>query len=1119
LGGRDGHRAAANPSLSPPRKRPRPSLPRPASDHGLWRAKLTAFAADEGDGSDAEAAAREPRTARPGRAPSAGFFDASRSMDDDDALLAALAAAEEERVGKRPPPAGDVGAAAAGTPPSPPKRQHRLSLSSSGGLVGGEAVAGVAGAGVDRAPPRAPAGPARQAGAPPPLHHHHPVSSPLHLTPPPRPPRALEVASYLPPDLLHAWTAAGNRDRLYPWQAAALGQAGVLSGRGLVFAAPTSAGKTAVAEILALRRAYVTGRPALFVFPFNALCKEKADRLDALLKPAGRRVVRLFDRAPNANAAANVGAYVANFERGSALVSRLLQEGCLASLGCVVIDELHMLGDPGRGFLLELLLAKLKFGTRLADGVGVGGGGGGARATPSAVPSTTPATPGSPSQSLGVQIVGMSATLPNAGAVAAWLGAALYVTDFRPVPLTCHLVEGGAVSAVTAAGGAGAARPLTLPPRCDGLAPSDDDVRVIAALAREATTSHHSTLIFCGTKARARHTAVTLARLLGPLPDRTRAGGRPRRDAVARLATLDRVDPGLLEALRCGVAFHHADLPPEARRIVEAAYRDGGAAVLAATSTLAAGVNLPARRVVFRDTFIGVSSNRLDGARFAQMAGRAGRAGIDEAGEAYVLCPAAAPATERDRLRALLLSTPPPVHSCLPDRSCLRRAIFETVALGAVADPADVLRFLDCTFGWNENPREKEEEKEKEEGGARSATAPAPSTTTASGRQTMVDATKTVLRELVEERLIEWRRSGEGNADGRYAPTAAGVAASSAGLSPCDATAMAGELLEVAQKGVVLRCDLHLVFLAVPPGERLARGDRADAEAAAAVDHYVSRASGPGHDARRAVALRVGVDDGLLVAARHGAGAPRTRAPALHRLHAALAVDALVQERTPATVAAAFGVHPHRLASLQEAAAQRAGRAAAFARGVGGGLDALADLLATTERRIAAGARPELLALTQIALVKAGRARRLHRAGLLTAADVADADAGTVADILSGNGADEAITPGIVARIQASAARLAEVAARQAADAADAADAAAADDAAEQGLMDAVEQAVLLASSGTEEEEGAVAAAASHSPLAPASLPDRLFDAPTMLPPLPLELGAPFDEGGGRQVG
>jgi DNA polymerase theta len=59
--------------------------------------------------------------------------------------------------------------------------------------------------------------------------------------------------------------------------------------------------------------------------------------------------------------------------------------------------------------------------------------------------------------------------------------------------------------------------------------------------------------------------------------------------------------------------------------------------VLCATSTLAAGVNLPVRRVIFRHDWIGWSSNPIDSVRYAQMAGRAGRAGIDERGESILL--------------------------------------------------------------------------------------------------------------------------------------------------------------------------------------------------------------------------------------------------------------------------------------------------------------------------------------------------------------------------------------------------------------------------------------------------------------------------------------------------
>ena len=68
----------------------------------------------------------------------------------------------------------------------------------------------------------------------------------------------------------------------------------------------------------------------------------------------------------------------------------------------IVIDEIHMLSDTHRGFLLELLLSKTKYLFT----------------------------------SQKVQIVGMSATLPNISDLAGWLDASLYTTEFRPVNLS-----------------------------------------------------------------------------------------------------------------------------------------------------------------------------------------------------------------------------------------------------------------------------------------------------------------------------------------------------------------------------------------------------------------------------------------------------------------------------------------------------------------------------------------------------------------------------------------------------------------------------------------------------------------------------------------------------------
>ncbi|VDO59233.1 unnamed protein product [Schistosoma margrebowiei] len=88
-----------------------------------------------------------------------------------------------------------------------------------------------------------------------------------------------------------------------------------------------------------------------------------------------------------------------------------------------------------------------------------------------------------------------------------------------------------------------------------------------------------------------------------------------------------------------GVAYHHAGMDVEDRKLVEDAFRSGCISVLACTSTLAMGVNLPAHLVIVKNTeqmvdgeMIGYSSTQL-----SQMVGRAGRPQFDSEGVAVIM--------------------------------------------------------------------------------------------------------------------------------------------------------------------------------------------------------------------------------------------------------------------------------------------------------------------------------------------------------------------------------------------------------------------------------------------------------------------------------------------------
>lgn len=755
-----------------------------------------------------------------------------------------------------------------------------------------------------------------------------------------------KLSSWLPPQLCAVYMKKGISE-LYPWQVECLLVDGVLEKRNLVYCASTSAGKSFVAEVLMLRRILSSGNIAILVLPYVSLCAEKAAHLEQLLEPLGRHVRSFYGNQGGGSLPKDTSVAVCTIEKANSLVNKLLEDGRLSELGIIVIDELHMVGDQHRGYLLELMLTKLRY----AAGEGNSESSSGENSSSSS---------GKTGATHGLQIIGMSATMPNVAAVADWLQAALYQTTFRPVPLEEFIKVGNQLFDKDM-------NIVRVLPKVADLGGKDPDH--IVELCNEVILEGHSVLLFCSSRKGCESTARHIAKYLKVAYVHSKEVSSEFQDAASAVEALKRcpagLDPVLEETLPCGVAYHHAGLTVEEREIVETCYRKGLVRVLTATSTLAAGVNLPARRVIFRQPRIG--RDFIDGTRYRQMAGRAGRTGIDTKGESILVCKP----EEVKRITGIIRSECPPLQSCLSeDKNGMTHAIMEVVAGGIVQTASDIHRYVRCTLLNSTKPFDD-----------------------------VVKSAQDSLRWLCHKRFVEWNNDTK-----IYSTTPLGRACFGSSLNPEESLVVLDDLSR-AREGFVLASDLHLVYLVTPTNVDV------EPDWELYYERFMQLSS-----LEQSVGNRVGVIEPFLMHMAHGAAMP-VRAKSKKntsggsnslineqslrvskRFYVALMISRLAQEIPVTDVCESFKVARGTIQALQENAGRFASMVAAFCQRLGW-LD-LEGLVAKFQNRVSFGVRAEIAELTSIPFVKGSRARALYNSGLRTPVNIAEASVLQIAKAL-----------------------------------------------------------------------------------------------------------------------
>lgn len=457
------------------------------------------------------------------------------------------------------------------------------------------------------------------------------------------------------PQMIEAVTAPGLKE-FYPPQAQAI-EKGALTGKNLLMSVPTAAGKTLIAELCMLKAVLQDRGKCLYIVPLKALAGEKYQDFHDKYKALGVKVgIATGDLDTPGHKLTRFDIVIATAEKVDSLF-RARAPWLINGLGLAVLDEIHFLNDGSRGPTLEILAARIK------------------QMNPKA------------------QILALSATVFNAEEMARWLNAELVLSDWRPIPLREGVYFDEKIKFLNY-------------PEKELHEDAKDD---LGKLCLDTLRGKGQLLVFVNSRRSAQAASRQIASYaaMALSVEEKQELVRLSKEAVGSPSEATKICRQLGLVLKNGAAFHHAGLKPNQRKLVEDAFKKNLVKVICATPTLAAGVNLPARRAILRDYKryeSGLGSAFIPTSEYKQCAGRAGRPQFDTFGEAVIM--AKSLSESKVLFDRYIKADPEPIISKLGEESVLRIHLLASVAGGYVHDVNDTLDFLSHTFFAKQNKQQ-----------------------------------------------------------------------------------------------------------------------------------------------------------------------------------------------------------------------------------------------------------------------------------------------------------------------------------------------------------------------------------------------------------------------------